>query len=166
MHFFQRVVDVAGAVLLALAGAALVLMMAVACANMIMGGLGRPIMGTVELVEFLGALVVAFSLAATQRKKGHIALTILAGVLPKAVERVIDILGSLACMALFGIIAWRFASKALDKLASGELAETLRFPYYPLILAVAFGVLVLALVLALDAAGYAFSGKGKGGKAS
>lgn len=151
MTLVQRILDYLSNALLALSGVALMAMMALACANMVMGGLGRPIKGTVELIEFFGALTVAFALAATQRKKGHIALTILAGAMPKGVERTIDFLSTAASCLLFSLIGWRLVSMALDKMASGLLSETLRFPFYPVILAVALGVFLMALILAADA---------------
>ncbi|THB65241.1 MAG: TRAP transporter small permease [Desulfovibrio sp.] len=150
MKTLERAIDGLSNGLLALGCVALAAMMFLACANMILRTAGEPIKGTVELMEFLGALVVAFGLAATQRKKGHIALTIMSGKFPKVLERAIDALTSLASCGLFGLVAWRIFRLAMKKMESGELAETLRFPFYPIMIAVGVGVAVLALALAWD----------------
>lgn len=136
--------------LLMLSGLLLTAMMLLAGSNMVLRAFGKPVQGTYELLGFMGAAVIAFGLAATQEKKGHIALTILAGMFPKHVERFIDMLSSLACSIFFALIAWRTARYALSLMASGEFSETLRAPYYPFTMAVAAGCGLLALTLFID----------------
>lgn len=138
-------------VLLVLAGVLLTAMVALACANMVLRFFGRPVLGAYELMGFMGALVTALALAGTQLKGGHIALTVMAGMLPKAVERGIDCVSSLACAAFFGLAAWRTAAWAGTLIDTGELSETLRIPFYPFVYIVALGCAMLALTLMADA---------------
>ncbi|MBG0777644.1 MAG: TRAP transporter small permease [Desulfovibrionaceae bacterium] len=133
-----------------LAGAVLVGMMLMACANMVLRAVWEPLKGTYELMGFGGALVTAFGLAGTQLVKGHIALTIMAGVFPRRVERAVDAVANLGCGVFFALVAWRTALWSLSLVESGELSETLRFAYYPFPFAVAFGCLVLAVALLSD----------------
>ncbi len=137
--------------LMALAGAALVGMAILACANMVLRAFGAPIKGSYELMGFVGALAIAFGLAQTQMTRGHIALTILAGKFPRRVERGVDFVVNLCCAAFFGLAAWRTADWALGLAESGELSETLRIPYHPFPLALALGVGAMALALLCDA---------------
>lgn len=137
-------------ILLWIGGFVLLGMMLLACANMFSRAIWTPIKGSYELIGFFGALVAAFSLGNTQENKGHIALTLLSGMLSRRVERGIDAFAALVCAALFGLIAWRTGVWAWSLVQTGELSETLRIIYYPFAFAVALGVLALALTLLCD----------------
>jgi len=138
-------------VLLALGGLFLVAMVALACANMFMrGALNAPIRGTYEMMGFLGALVCALALAPTQIQKGHIALTMFQGLLPRRVEQLVDALSHLACGLFFLLAAWRTALFGFSLIEFGELSEDLHIIYHPFVFAVALGCAVLALTLARD----------------
>ena len=60
-----------------LAGAAIVVMMLLTCADVVFRLLRQPIPGTYEMVGFLGTIVASFALAYTSLEKGHIAVEIL-----------------------------------------------------------------------------------------
>lgn len=141
--FLSRCLVVVGAVLLTA-------MMLLACANMVFRAFGMPITGTYEMMGFFGAVVVALGLASTQREGGHIALTLLKGRLPAAIERLIDAVSQLACTAFFGLIALETSKWATSLMESGEYSETLQIAYYPFPFAVAAGCGVLALTLFLQ----------------
>ncbi|MGE4297428.1 MAG: TRAP transporter small permease [Desulfovibrionaceae bacterium] len=150
MNVFDRINAFLCNLLLVAGGVCLVAMMLLACANMVLRAVWLPITGSYELLGFLGALATAFGLGATQIRKGHIALTILEGVFPPRVERVVDICAHAACAALFVLVAWRTTAWGTSLIDSGELSETLRFAYHPFVFAVAFGCLVLALAIFCD----------------
>jgi TRAP-type C4-dicarboxylate transport system permease small subunit len=150
MQLLKNINDVISRALLVLSGIMLTAMMLLACSNMLLRTLGRPVQGTYELMGYFGAVTIAFGLASTQKMKGHIALTVLAGVFSRRIEKFVDSLSSLAACAFFGLIAWRTTRFALNMIAMGEFSETLRLPYYPFILAVALGCALLALTLFID----------------
>jgi TRAP-type C4-dicarboxylate transport system permease small subunit len=150
MQLLKRINNALSRLLLVISGLLLTAMMLLACSNMVLRAFGHPVQGTYELMGFFGAVTIAFGLASTQKQKGHIALTVLAGVFPKRIERAIDMLSSLATCAFFGLIAWRTAKYALNLAAMGEYSETLRVPYYPFPMAVAAGCALLALTLFID----------------
>jgi TRAP-type C4-dicarboxylate transport system permease small subunit len=136
--------------LLAVAGAALALMVLLGCANMLLRALGHPLAGTFELMGFLGALAAALALGATQRKGGHIKVDLLTGKLHPAVERVLDLLGLAAATVLFALAGVETVKLGLFMVETGELSETLRFPYHPFVFAVSGGCLAMALTLAVQ----------------
>ncbi len=151
MRLLNRFNTAVSNLLLILAGVLLTAMMALACANMVLRFLGSPILGAYELMGFMGAMVTALALAGTQLKGGHIALTIMAGVLPRGMERAIDAASSLACAGFFALVAWRTTAWGQTLIATGELSETLRIPYHPFVFTVALGCAMLALTLAAGA---------------
>jgi len=67
-----------------LAGAAVIIMMLLTCADILLRLLRHPIPGTYEMVGFLGTVIISFSLAYTSIEKGHIAVEILVEKLPGA----------------------------------------------------------------------------------
>ena len=133
-----------------LAGAALTLMMLLGCANMVLRAVWIPIKGSYELMGFLGALATAFGLAYTHRYKGHIALTIFSGKLSPRLERWVDACTSLAAAVFFFFIAWRTTAWAGRLMASGELSDDLHIAFYPIVVAMAFGVFALSILLVND----------------
>ncbi|MFW5836543.1 MAG: TRAP transporter small permease [Desulfovibrionaceae bacterium] len=138
------------AALLALAGASLCLMMLLGCANMLLRSLGAPLPGTFELMGFFGALAAALALGATQRKGGHISVDLLRGKLPAAAERTLDVLGLAVSVSLFFLAGLETAKLGLSMVETGELSETLRFPYHPFVFAVAGGCFAMGLTLAVQ----------------
>ncbi|MBP7053321.1 MAG: TRAP transporter small permease [Phycisphaerae bacterium] len=105
-----------------------------------------PIPGVYELMGYFGALVVACSLAYTQRRKDHIAVDILVMHYPKVVQRAIESVNRAACMLFSGLAAWQIGKLATTLMKSGELTETLRIVYYPFAYGVAAGFGLLAVV--------------------
>lgn len=136
--------------LLYVGGVALLLMMAVACLNMFTRAVWVPIKGSYEIIGFSGALVAAFALGSTQQHKGHIALTILAGMFSKRVERWIDAVSNAICCLFFALAGWRTALWAWSLVQTGELSDNLHIPYAPFPFAVALGLFTLALALLCD----------------
>lgn len=136
--------------LLWLAGICLILMMGLACSNMVMRSLGYPVKGTFELMGFLGAMVASLSLAGTQASGGHIVITIFQRHLPKVMRKVLDILTSFLSLFFFGLMAWQIWELALSIREFEELSETLQIIYYPFIFVVCLGVTALVVQIVLE----------------
>lgn len=132
------------------AGAAVVVMMLLTCADVLLRLLRHPIPGAYELVGFLGTVIVSFSLALTSLSKGHIAVEIVVARLPRRVQTAIEAVTSMIGAALFALITWQSLIYALDMRQSGEVSVTLTMPIYPFIFGIAAGSALLVLVLLLD----------------
>lgn len=146
----DRIMGILSKSFMAVGGAALLLLVLLATANVGLRFFHAPYAGTYELVSFLGALVTAGALAHTQRRKDHIVVDILSAKFPPAVKRFLDAVNYAATSLLFGVIAWQvwmWGGKIKD---GGELSETLKLDYYPFVWAVAAGFALLALVLLVD----------------
>jgi TRAP-type C4-dicarboxylate transport system permease small subunit len=133
-----------------LAGAAVVLMMLLTCADVLLRLLRHPIPGTYELVGYLGTVIISFSLGLTSLSKGHIAVEILVEKLPRRAQAGIEAGTSLISAALFGLIAWQSLVYATDMRQSGEVSVTLTMPIYPFIYGIAAGSALMVLILLLD----------------
>jgi len=128
----------------------MVLMVLLACSNMVLRAVWVPVKGTFELMGFSGALAAAFALAATQRGKGHITVTLLKGYLPEWLEKTLVLFSFVLSGSFFWLVSWHCGQRALGIWRLGELSETLQLVYYPVVFAVALGFVALALALVTD----------------
>jgi TRAP-type C4-dicarboxylate transport system permease small subunit len=133
-----------------LAGAAIVAMMLLTCADVVFRLLRQPIPGTYEMVGFLGTIVASFALAYTSLEKGHIAVEILVERFPRRLQTLIESAASLAGGALFSLLGWQSALYASELRHSGEVSVTLTMPIYPFIYGIALGSGLLALLLLVE----------------
>ena len=132
------------------AGVALVAMMALVFGNVLCRAVWQPIMGTYEVTAFLAAMTISFALANCAVNKGHIALTLFVDRLPPRLRAFFDIIVSILGALLYLILAWEVTKYAIHMRRIGEVSLTMEIPFYPFILGVAFGLLMLALVSLVD----------------
>lgn len=131
-------------------GAAVVGLIVLATANMVLRIVWKPVPGSYELIGFLGALAVALGLGYTQVAKGHIAVTILTDLFSVRTNRILDAVNHLIGALFFGFAAWQTALWGAEVARSGEVSQTLKMPFYPVIGAVALGLAVFSVTLAAD----------------
>lgn len=133
--------------LFAVAGAAIVVMMLLTCADIVLRLFRRPIPGTYELVSFLSAVSVAFAMAHTSVQKGHIAVSVLVQLLPKRLQSLVDSLTTGLSFGLFALISWQSFRYAESLRQSGEVSMTLQLPFHPFVYGIALSSAVVCLVL-------------------
>lgn len=150
MGFLDRLSRFLNRLLTFIGGFFLVAMVLMTCANIFSRNVWVPIKGTFELMGFFGAIVTAFALGYTQLNKGHIAVDVLVHTFSQKTQKYLQVINNGVCTVFFGIAAWQIAVKATTLMTTGEITETLRIIYYPFTYAVAFGCLVLALVMLTD----------------
>lgn len=107
----------------------------------------HPVFGAVELVGFMGVLVVALAMPFTHETNGHIGVELLVRRMSKKNQARLDICTGLLSLALFAVAAWRMLVYGIGMKRSGEVSMNLQLPEYIVIYAVAFCFMVLALVI-------------------
>ena len=133
------------------AGAALVLMLVLVIIDVISAKVFRnPVPGGIELVAFLGVVVIGFAIAETQVTRGHIEVEFLVSRLPKVGRRVVASIIYPLSILLFGLIAWRSLDFGYSLQSSGEVSMTQRLPFYPLLYGIALSAIVVCLVLIMQ----------------
>jgi len=150
MEFLEKIRNLLDKVFLVLGGVAVLALMALATGNVCFRVFGMPYRGAYELVAFLGAVVTAFALGYTQRKKSHIVVDILTETFSEGVKKVLDGISYLMGMVFFALISWVIFKWGINIAASGEVSETLKIVYHPFIYSVALGFGFLCLTLLLD----------------
>jgi len=131
-------------------GITLVIMMVLVFVNVALRAVWQPILGTYEFTGFLAAITISFALAHCAANKGHIAVTIFADRLPPRILCVFELLIAILSTALYAVISWQCVKYAINMTTTGEVSPATATPFYPFIFAVAFGLLMLALVLFID----------------
>ena len=148
MEHLERFVNSSSRWLNWVAGAGLLTMLGLIVADIVgIKLLKQPIPGGIEVVAFLGVVVVAFAITHTQILRGHIHVEFLVMRLPKRVKAGITAFTSLLGLALFALLAWRSVDFGLALQATGEVSMTQGIPFYPFVYAIAFCCIPVCLVL-------------------
>jgi TRAP-type C4-dicarboxylate transport system permease small subunit len=118
--------------------------MLLATGNVVLRIFHSPFSGAYEVVSFLGAVVIAFALGYTHKKKDHIVVTILTERFPQKLQLLIGGFAEFVIMIFFGIVAWQVYVWGMKIYASHEVSETLKMAFYPFVFAVAAGFSLLS----------------------
>ena len=143
IYGFSRILNI-------LSGFALVVMMGLVTVNVALRAVWEPLLGTYEFTGFLASLTITFALAHCASKKGHIAITIFADRLPPRVQAILDSVVAILGTALYATISWQCVRYAINLYEIGEVSPATATPFYPFIFAVAFGLIMFALILLND----------------
>lgn len=151
MSYLEKINIFLNKILMILGGAAVLLMMSIATVNVVLRyPFKLPWSGAYEVVGFLGAIVIAFALGYTQKRKDHIVVDILTEKFPKRVNRILDGINYLITTIFFAIVSWQIFVFATKILRSGEVSETLKIMFYPFIFSVSLGFAVFSFTLTVD----------------
>jgi TRAP-type C4-dicarboxylate transport system permease small subunit len=131
----------------ALAGVTLSLIMGITVTDVILRSLGRPIVGTFELVAFLGAVTIGFSIPFTSWVRGHIYVDFFILKLPSKARNAVHLATRGMGLWLFFLIGWNLIKMGADLSRSGEVSPTLQMPFYPVVYGVGVACFLQVLVL-------------------
>ncbi len=150
MKFLVALTNVLNKILMIAGGVAVLALMVLATGNVVLRIFHVPFRGAYEIVSFFGAIVIAFALGYTQRKKDHIIVEILAERFPKRLQRGIDTLAYLVITLFFAVVSWQIFVWGMKIYVSHEVSETLKVIYHPFVFAVGLGFAVIALTAFVD----------------
>jgi TRAP-type C4-dicarboxylate transport system permease small subunit len=150
MKGFLRALKGTSSVLAAVAAASLTFLMLLTIADVVLRILGRPIVGTYELVAQGGAIAIGLSLPLTSWVRGHIYVDSFVARLPRLPRAALNIATRLLVLGLFLLLGWNLLKYGLDLRRAGEVTPTLRVPFFPVALGVGGSCLVESLVMVAD----------------
>lgn len=107
----------------------------------------RPIMGTVEVTEFMMVILVFFSLSQTEVLNRHVKVDLVMSRFGERTQGLIDMITQFVCFVLFVGITWSTLIYSATMRASGEVSQDLWIPIYPFVYIVAVGCALLSLIL-------------------
>ncbi len=135
--------------LLVIGATALALMMFLTAADVVLRYLfNRPISGALELVEYLMAILIPFSVAYCAWHRSHVAVELVLGRFSKRTQAAVNSLTTLLSMGLALLIVWQNLLYVGEYFRSQMTSSVLRIPSYPFIAPVAIGFFLFALILA------------------
>lgn len=150
MIAFGKSVHRLSSILNFVSGFCLVGMTGLTCADVVLRLFRHPILGTYEIVGFLGATIAGLAMAFTTMKGGHVAVAVLVMQLSRRIQTTIFTITHLLSIALFALLTWECISYGNDLRTSGEVSLTLEFPFFPVLYGLALSSFVVCLVLWVD----------------
>ena len=151
MSYLEKISDFFNKILLFVGSIAVLFLMTLATVNVCLRFFfNAPYRGAYELVGFSGAIVIAFALGYTQKKKDHIVVDILTEKFPKPAIRVLNGFSYFVLMIFFSIMAWQVFVWGMKISKSGEVSETLKIIFHPVIFGVSIGFAVFSITLLVD----------------
>ncbi len=107
----------------------------------------QPIPGAMELSIFMMVIVVFFSIAYCEFRRGHIAIGLVVSRLRQSSQVIIDSLMYILFLATFGWLTWQLCLYAIDVWRNNTVSGVLEVPTFPFIFVAAFGCALLSLVV-------------------
>jgi len=135
---------------ISISGVVLAFMMAVTLADIILRLFGKPIVGSVEIITFSGAVVVGFAIPYTSWKRAHVYVDFLTEKLSPNAKRIMELFTKSAGILLFLFIGYNFIIYGLDLKRTGEVSPSFKLPFYPIPFGLAVASFLESLTLFID----------------
>lgn len=136
MNRFMSLVLKADFSLFVISGITLVAMMFVTLIDVVMRSLGRPIVGSVELISFFGAVTIGLAIPYTTWTKGHILVDFVVEKMGPGSRKALLSVTRVAGIVLFLICSYNFILFGYDMMKSNQVSGAFKLPLYP----IAFGL--------------------------
>ncbi len=134
--------------LIAIGAAMLAMMMFLTAADVgLRYAFNRPLAGAFELVGYMMAIFVPFSIAYCAQQKGHVAVDLIMGQFPAKVRQFFEIITTFITLIFVIVIAWQNVLYYFEVKASGLTSAVLHIPEYPFVAPTALAFAVFALIL-------------------
>ncbi len=100
-----------------------------------------------ELVKVMLAVVVSYTIVYCAVRGGHIRIDLLTNRFPKKAQQILDVVIYLFGTGLFGLMSWGLVIHAMHLWDANRITGVLPVPIFYFVFSLAFGSLLLALVL-------------------
>ncbi|PWA08769.1 hypothetical protein DCC39_14270 [Pueribacillus theae] len=127
MNFIVKTIDYITALNKWLAYAIAFLMMFVVSLFAITRSIGHPIIGDIELAQFIMVLLIVTSLAFTEKTDSHVSIDLIFDRFPRKMQALLIFLAQLLTAVFCFMICWSF----IAKMNFGSNSSVLGIPFYP-----------------------------------
>lgn len=149
MSLFERTKNI-NRIIYLIAGFALMFMMLLTVADVIMRELGKPIIGTYELVGFSAAVVIGFCIPYTTSAKSHISVDFFTMKLRDKSKNILLLFTRVLGTVLFFVIGYNMLIMGQDLYRSGEVSLTIKMPFYPIAIGIGLCCFLQTFTLIVD----------------
>jgi len=135
-------------VMAAVSGAAIVVMIAVTCVDVVLRMFGSALTGSYDMVRISGAIAIACALPYTTAVKGHVAIEYFFQKMGRCGRIIVDTVCRLLVIAMFAIVARQCFIYGNSLRRTGEVSLTLQIPIYWVahVIGVALAITVLVKI--------------------
>lgn len=133
-----------------IAGLVLAFMMLVTLLDVFMRNIGRPIVGTLEIISFCGSVVVGFAIPYASWVKVHVYVDFLVDKLSPRNRKIMEVITRCMGIALFVFIGYNFILYGMDLRRTHEVSPSFRLPYYPIPFGLSFSCFLQSITLLAD----------------
>jgi len=117
-------------VLAAVAGAAIVVMILVTCADIILRFFRHPLIGAYDIVNVAGTITIACAMPYTTAVKGHVAIEFFFQKLGKLGRFITDTVIRILMIGLFSTLTWGCIRHGQALRENGQVTPTLQMPEF------------------------------------
>jgi TRAP-type transport system small permease protein len=107
----------------------------------------KPLLGAIEMSEFLMAFLSFGALALAELRNSHITVDFFVRALSERVQALLESMIALLGIAFWSFVSWRAAVHSVRLFNNGEVTSNLIIPTWPFYLSVVVGCGLLALAL-------------------
>lgn len=133
-----------------IAGSVLACMIILTLFDVILRNFGHPITGSMELIQYGGCIVFAFSIPYGTLLGAQVIVDIITEKFSPEKKRIINVITRCVGIIIFLFIAYNFFVYGIDVKHTGERTASFKIPYYPFSFALSFSFLLQGLTVFRD----------------
>jgi TRAP-type C4-dicarboxylate transport system permease small subunit len=134
-----------------IAGAALMFIMLLTSFDVILRYLGKPILGSYDMVSLGGAIIIGFAVPKSSLDKTHVSVDVLVEKIPQPRRDIVNLSTRIIAISFFTVLTWNLTKLGISYFRTGESTMTLALPLYPIAFALGVCCFIECLVLLSDA---------------
>lgn len=132
------------------AGGVLAFMIILTLCDVILRNFGHPITGSMEIIQYGGALVFGFSIPYGTLLGAQVIVDLVTEKLGPEKRRTVEVITRCVGILLFLFIAYNFYLYGIDVRKTGERTASFKIPYYPFSFALCFSFLLQSFTIFYD----------------
>jgi TRAP-type C4-dicarboxylate transport system permease small subunit len=133
-----------------IAGGVLACMIILTLFDVILRNFGHPITGSMEIIQYGGAIVFGFSIPYGTVLGAQVIVDIVTDKLSPEAKRTVETITRCIGILLFLFVAYNFFLYGIDVRQTGERTASFRIPYYPFSFALSLSFLLQSLTIFRD----------------
>ncbi|MDI9557605.1 MAG: TRAP transporter small permease subunit [Pseudomonadota bacterium] len=150
MKRFVEGVAIVDKLLYIIAGSVLACMIILTFFDVILRNLGHPITGSMEIIQYGGAIVFGFSVPYGTMLGAQVIVDIVTEKLSPKKKRTIEVITRCVGVLMFLFVAYNFFIYGIDVQKTGERTASFKIPYYPFAFALSFSFFLQSFTIFCD----------------
>ena len=150
MKSFTTAIASINKLLYVIAGVVLACMITLTLFDVILRNFGHPITGSMEFIQYGGAIVFGFSIPYGTLLGAQVIVDIITEKLSPGNKRVLDAITRCVGILIFLFVAYNFLSYGIDVKKTGERTASFKIPYYPFAYALSLSFFMQSLTIFCD----------------